>query len=196
MRFAYVLLWYLLAPFVIGFLMWRGFTNRAYWERFGERFGFVQACPPAPSIWIHAVSVGEVQASAPLVRALRRRYPEVPIVMTTTTPTGAERVRALFEDDVAHSYAPIDLPGAVRRFFNRVRPRLAIVIETELWPNLYNECGKRRVPLVLASARISPRSVNKYRMLVGLFSEALSHDKRVEPDFCHGLPVPDLPTDH
>ena len=173
-RFAYVVLSYLLAPFVAAFLVIRGLRNPAYLDRFGERFGFadhrLESC-----IWVHAVSVGEVQAGNGLVRALRERYPETPLVMTTVTPTGAQRVASLFGDEVTHVYAPYDLPGAVRRFFDRLSPRLAIIIETELWPNLYHECGRRRVPLVLASARISPRSVNKYRRFVGLFREALSH---------------------
>ncbi|NNF67240.1 MAG: 3-deoxy-D-manno-octulosonic acid transferase, partial [Gammaproteobacteria bacterium] len=106
---------------------------------------------------------------------LMRRYPNTPLVLTTVTPTGAARVQALFGDSVTHFYAPYDLPGAVKRFFDRARPKLAIIIETELWPNLYHECGKRRVPLVLASARVSLLSVSKYRRFVGLFREALSH---------------------
>ncbi len=175
LRLAYVLLSYLLAPVVAAFLFIRGFRNRAYWDRFGERFGFSKTNLGSPSIWVHAVSVGEVQAAAPLVRALMQRYPGVPLVVTTVTPTGAARVQAIFGDSVTHLYAPYDLPGAVRRFFDRARPRLAIIIETELWPNLYHECGRRRVPLVLASARVSPLSVTKYRRFVGLFREALSH---------------------
>jgi 3-deoxy-D-manno-octulosonic-acid transferase len=121
------------------------------------------------------VSVGEVQASAPLVRALISRHPDRSVVMTTVTPTGAARCRLLFGDAVRHRYVPLDMPGAVARFFDRIRPRVAIIIETELWPNLYAECGRRGVPLVLASARISPRSVRRYRRLVPLFREALSH---------------------
>ena len=174
-RFAYVLLSYLLAPFVAAFLFLRGFRNHAYWDRFGERFGYGSTVLDRPSIWVHAVSVGEVQAATSLVRELMRRYPGTPLVLTTVTPTGAARVEALFGESVLHLYAPYDLPGAVRRFFDRAKPKLAIIIETELWPNLYHECGKRRVPLVLASARVSPLSVSKYRRFVGLFREALSH---------------------
>lgn len=174
LRFAYVVLSYLLAPFVAIFLVVRGIRHPAYLERFGERFGFAPVVPDA-TLWVHAVSVGEVQAASALVRQLLERYPDWPIVVSTVTPTGAERVADLFGDRVRHVYAPYDLPGAVRRFFDRIRPRLAIIIETELWPNLYNECGRRDVPLVLASARISPRSVARYRRFVGLFREALSH---------------------
>ena len=174
-RLAYVLLSYLMAPFVIGYLIWRGFWNREYWDRFNERFGYSRINLPSPSIWVHAVSVGEVQAAASLIRALQDRFPETPVVITTVTPTGAQRAVDLFGDSVTHMYAPYDLPGAVNRFFDRAKPRLAIIIETELWPNLYHACGQRKVPLVLASARISPRSVSKYRWFLALFSEALSH---------------------
>jgi 3-deoxy-D-manno-octulosonic-acid transferase len=99
----------------------------------------------------------------------------VPIVVTTFTPTGANRARLLFKDLAQVRYLPYDLPGSVRRFFKRVRPRLAVIFETELWPNLYRECGRRRVPLILASARLSPRSVGRYRRLGALFRETLSH---------------------
>lgn len=175
MRFIYIVLAYLLAPIVIGVMLWRGLRDRSYWANLGERFGY--GVPPngTDGIWVHAVSVGEVQASAALVRSLRERYPQLPIVLTTVTPTGAERARAQFGDTVHVRFVPYDLPGSVRRFFDRVKPRLAIILETELWPNLYNECGRRGVPLVLASARISPRSVDRYRRLASLFRETLSH---------------------
>ena len=146
-----------------------------YRRRIGERFGFGMPRLARTSIWVHAVSVGEVQAAAPLVRALLKRHPDVPLVITTMTPTGSERVRALFGDSVVHSYVPYDLAGAVRRFFDWARPMLAIIMETELWPNLYHECGQRRVPLVLASARVSLRSVRRYRRLIPLFRDTLSH---------------------
>ena len=173
MRFLYILAVYLAAPLVSVVMLWRGLRDRSYWRNFGERFGFGERFAPE-GIWVHAVSVGEVQASAALVTTLRERYPAVPVVVTTLTPTGAERARALFKDRAQVCYIPFDLPGAVRRFFNRVQPRLAVIFETELWPNLYRECGRRRVPLVLASARISPRSVRRYRKLGSLFRDALS----------------------
>ncbi|HZF25458.1 MAG TPA: lipid IV(A) 3-deoxy-D-manno-octulosonic acid transferase [Steroidobacteraceae bacterium] len=174
MRFVYTALAYLLVPFAFGIVLWRGFKDRSYWQNLGERFGFGRR-ETATTIWVHAVSMGEVQAAAPLVRALRSRYPDIPLVLTTVTPTGALRGRSLFGDDVHVRFAPYDIPGCVRRFFDRARPRLAVILETELWPNLYRECGRRGVPLVLASARISPRSVGRYRLLVGLFRETLSH---------------------
>ena len=173
-RFVYNLLIHLAAVPGLALQFWRGRHAPGHRARLGERLGLGEFLP-APAIWIHAVSVGEMQAAAPLVRTLLERYPQHPVVITTVTPTGADRARQLFGDAVQLRYVPVDLPGSVRRFFDRVRPRLALILETELWPNLYAECGRRGVPLVLASARISPRSVGRYRRLVPLFRQTLSH---------------------
>ena len=175
MRLVYLILSYVLAPLVIPILIWKGLSNREYWDRWEERFGFGRTKTDEPAIWIHAVSVGEVTAASSLVRDLKEKYPECPIVVTTVTPTGAQRLYDMFGDEVIHSYIPYDMPGAVSRFFDRFRPRLAIIMETELWPNLYTECGRRKVPLVLANARISPRSVSRYRRFFTVFKATLSH---------------------
>lgn len=175
MRPLYTVIAYLLAPVVLASLLWRGFRNRGYWRGLGERFGFLPAAPAGGAIWIHAVSVGEVQAARPLVRALQDRFAHLRILVTTVTPTGRARAMAAFGEAVEHCYAPYDLPGVLKRFFDRKRPIAAIVMETELWPNLFHECGKRRIPLVLASARISPRSVKRYRRFLPLFRDALAH---------------------
>lgn len=174
-RFVYVLFSYLLAPFVLLFLIWRGFRNRQYWDRLPERFGIGLPDYEDECIWVHAVSVGEVQAASVLIERLLKMYPNTRLLVTTVTPTGGSRVKAIFGDRVGHHYAPYDLPGSVSRFFKRIKPRVMIVIETELWPTLYHECGRSNVPLILASARISPPSVRKYRRFIGLFKEALSH---------------------
>ncbi|MEO0997963.1 MAG: lipid IV(A) 3-deoxy-D-manno-octulosonic acid transferase, partial [Pseudomonadota bacterium] len=175
MRVAYLLLIYLITPLMFVFWFVRGLRNPSYLERLGQRFGVGFPRLDRPSLWVHAVSVGEVQAAVPLIRALLARFPNRPLIVTTVTPTGASRVQAIFGDSVTHAYAPFETYGAVKRFFDSVRPELAIILETEIWPNLYHECGRRGVPLVLASARISPRSVRRYRRLVPLFREALSH---------------------
>ena len=174
LRVIYNVLVYLAAPVALMMHLWRGLRDPSYRERLGERFGFGPTLP-GDTIWIHAVSVGEVQAAESLIKQLLARHPRHPLLLTTVTPTGAVRARQLFGDSVQLCYIPFDLPGSVRRFFDRVRPRLALILETELWPNLYAECGRREVPLVLASARISPRSVGRYRRLVPLFRGALSH---------------------
>lgn len=175
MRGLYSLALYALTPLMLLRLAWRGRANRGYWARWGERFGF-SAAPAfgAAPIWIHAVSVGEVLAAVPLVHALREHYPSVPLVLTTTTPTGSERVRAQLDDDVWHCYLPYDLPGATRRFLDRVRPRIGIVMETELWPNLFAKAQARGIPLVLANARLSSRSFRGYQRLSGLVRETVS----------------------
>jgi 3-deoxy-D-manno-octulosonic-acid transferase len=175
MRFLYTLFGYLLlAPIFCAVMFFRGVRDRRYWAHFGERFGRGPTVEK-PTIWVHAVSVGEVQACAVLVRCLHDRYPAIPIVVTTLTATGAERARALLGDRATVRYMPLDLPGSVSRFFDRVRPRIAVIFETELWPNLYHECGRRRVPLVLASARLSPRAMGKYTRFLTLFRQALSN---------------------
>src|SRR5579863_9480297 len=123
-------------------------------------------------IWVHAVSVGEVQVAAMLIAALREREPELEITLTCATPTGGARARALLPGlDVR--YAPYDLPGSVRRCLERLRPRLLIVIEAELWPNLLYQVTHAGVPVLMASARISARSAAIYRRLPGLMRRSL-----------------------
>jgi 3-deoxy-D-manno-octulosonic-acid transferase len=175
MRFLYIAIAYLLAPVVLGAMALRGFRDRSQWEGFSERFGLGGRVPGGRSIWVHAVSVGEVNAAVPLVNALLARFPDTPLVVTTGTATGRSRARAIFGTRVHVRYVPVDLPGSVRRFFDRTHPALAVILETEIWPNLYHRCGRLGIPLVMASARISPRSVSRYRRLVGLFRQALSH---------------------
>jgi 3-deoxy-D-manno-octulosonic-acid transferase len=174
-RILYAILTYLLLPVYAFYWLFRGLVNRAYWDRFSQRFGIGFPTIDQGSYWIHAVSVGEVQASIPLVRALARRFPERQLLITTVTPTGAARVKNQFGDGVKHCYIPFETPNAVRNFFDAVKPQLALIMETEIWPNLYHECGARNIPLVLVSARISPKSVDSYRKLLPLFRETLSH---------------------
>ena len=175
MRTAYAILTYLMLPLYALYWVLRGLANRTYWDRLGQRYGFGFPQLREGAVWVHAVSVGEVQAAAPLVRALQQRFPERDVLVTTMTPTGAERVRILFGDSVHHCYLPFETTYAVQNFFDAVKPALALVMETEIWPNLYHACGKRGIPLVLVSARISPKSVKRYRRLLPMFREALSH---------------------
>jgi len=172
-RFLYNVAIYIAAPVISLLMLLRGLKDRSHWRHFSQRFGFGPRLETS-GVWIHAVSVGEVQAAAPLVSALRQHYPGMALIVTTLTATGAARARALFKDAARVRYVPFDLPGSVARFFDRVHPRLAVIFETELWPNLYRECARRRVPLVLASARISARSAGRYRKLGRLFRDALS----------------------
>lgn len=163
MRALYSLLLYLLMPLVLLHLFWRGLAQREYWQRLPERFGFVPAPAEGVSVWVHAVSVGESLAALPLIKRLAAVYPPGSVLVTTTTPTGSARVREAMGDRVLHTYAPYDLPDAVRRFVGRMRPRRVIIMETELWPNLFQVLTARSVPLLIANARLSPRSFVRYR---------------------------------
>src|SRR6188474_2008232 len=174
LRLLYSALLYVVAPLAYMATALRGLRDPSYRDRLPERLGFTQVRFTAQPIWIHAVSVGEVQAAAALVRALAQRYPQHPILVTTATPTGGQRVRALFGDSVRHAYLPYDLPGAVRRFLDRTTPVLAIIMEREIWPNLYRACFARKIPILLASARISARSGQRHLRFAGLFREALA----------------------
>ncbi|MBI5460828.1 MAG: lipid IV(A) 3-deoxy-D-manno-octulosonic acid transferase [Gammaproteobacteria bacterium] len=179
MRILYTLILYLLTPFALLRLMWRGLRAPGYWQRWGERFGFIPCVEGVAPIWVHAVSVGEVQAAAPLLRALLKQYPDVPLLVTTTTPTGSEQVRSLFESRVAHVYMPYDLPDAVTRFLRRARPRLALIMETEIWPNLYRACARRGVPVLLVNARLSARSAAGYGRVHALTAATLNTLHRI-----------------
>ena len=173
LRWLYNLCIHLVAPFALLSIAWRGRRNPLYRGRLWERLGFVPRSGEAAPIWLHAVSVGEVQAATPLLRALQQRYPSQPLVVTTATPTGAQRVAALASAQLRHCYFPYDLPSAVRRFLDRTRPRLAIVLETEVWPNLLRECARRQIPVVVASARLSEKSVRRLGWAAGLFADVL-----------------------
>jgi len=159
----------LAVPFAFAVVLWRGVRDRSYWQGLAERFGFVRPLP-SPSIWLHAVSLGEMSAAAPLVRALHARYPQLPLVLTAATPAGRARARGLFGAIADIRFLPYDTPGSVRRFLERSRPRIAIIMETELWPNLFRECERRAIPVVLASARLSEKSVARYRRFGRLFA--------------------------
>jgi len=159
----------------VGSMTLRGFRDRSHWEGFSQRFGLGPVGQGPPGIWVHAVSVGEVNAALPLIHALRRRYAPRPMVVTTVTPTGSERVRKLFGDEVFHVYLPYDLPRAVKRFLDRIRPALAVVMETEIWPNLFHQCGRRGIPLAVVNARLSERSLRGYRPIRALVSQALGN---------------------
>jgi 3-deoxy-D-manno-octulosonic-acid transferase len=169
----YTLILRLLLPFVLLRLYWRSLKAPAYRRRIRERL--VRDAPPtAPAaVWVHAVSVGEVQAAAPLIRHLLTRQPPLTVLVTTTTPTGAARVGELFGDAVTHRYTPYDLPEVVARLLARMRPRLLIVMETEIWPNTLAQCGAHGVAVVLANARLSARSAKGYARLAGLTRETL-----------------------
>jgi len=163
-RTLYTLLFHLGLPLVAIRLWQRARKAPAYARRIGERFAINLPAMQPGGIWVHAVSVGESIAAAPMIRALLERYPQLPITVTCMTPTGSERIQALFagEPRIQHCYLPYDLPWAAARFLNRVQPKLAVIMETELWPNHIHQCAKRGIPVALANARLSARSAKGY----------------------------------
>ncbi|MDX9766838.1 MAG: lipid IV(A) 3-deoxy-D-manno-octulosonic acid transferase [Ectothiorhodospiraceae bacterium] len=163
MRALYTFLFHLALPAVLLRLWWKSRRNPAYRRRIGERFGRIPRLPARPRIWVHCVSVGETIAAAPLLRRLLERHPDHALLVTTTTPTGSDQLRRLFGETVEHCYLPLDLPFAVKGFLDRAAPRLAVVLETELWPNLYAALAARGIPLILINARLSERSFDGYR---------------------------------
>ena len=162
-RTAYSCLYGLLLPLIVLRLVWRGHS-----AGLAERFGRLTLTTSQPVIWVHAVSVGETIAAAPLIKALQQRHPDHQILVTNTTATGAARTRALFGESVLHAYNPYDLGVFVRAFLNKVQPVLCIVMETELWPNMLNQCHQRGIPVVIANARLSAKSAMGYQKFAAL----------------------------
>jgi len=174
MRLLYNIALYLLTPFVVVKLLWRSIKSPAYRFRIEERFGKYTDSLDRPVIWVHAVSVGETIAAAPLINYLLESYPEHQMVVTTTTPTGGDQVASILSDKVKHYYAPYDLPGTVKSFLQHIKPDICIVMETEIWPNLFHACADQSVPVVLANARMSEKSARGYQKLASLTRSTLA----------------------
>lgn len=175
-RALYTLLAHLLLPLVLARLAWQGMRQPAYWRRWSERFGFPTVDGSMQgAIWFHAVSVGEANSAVPLVARMREAHPELPVLISTVTSTGAESVRRQLDGVASHRYVPYDLPWAVSGFLKRVRPRVLVLMEAELWPNVLRGCARRGVPVVLVNARISEKSFRRYRRLSWL-SQPMLHN--------------------
>jgi 3-deoxy-D-manno-octulosonic-acid transferase len=174
MRIVYSAIFYLIIPLVLARLYWRGFKTPHHRLRWNERFALYSEQYPQNVIWFHAVSVGEVEALFPLVKQVQTQHPTIPILITTMTPTGSARVKAVLGESVSHVYVPYDLPDAVYRFMTCFKPRLAVMIETELWPNLFAHCGKNAIPLYIVNARIAAKSVANYQKMSTLIHPALA----------------------
>ncbi|QDI02363.1 lipid IV(A) 3-deoxy-D-manno-octulosonic acid transferase [Xanthomonas cerealis] len=173
LRGLYSAVLYMLLPVTVYHLVWRGFRVRQYFQRWDERYASYPQARGRPRVWLHAVSVGEVNVAAPVVNALRAQRPDIRWVITTITPTGSERVRALWGDALDHVYLPYDVPGSVGRFLQHFRPSLALILETELWPNMLFGCRDRNIPVYVLNARLSARSLRGYRLLRPLIGRAL-----------------------
>jgi len=167
-RWLYSTVFYLSIPFLFYRLHQRGKKNPGYLLRKRERFGLYDQPSVANSIWVHTVSVGELIASQPLIERLLHDYPHIPVVVTTMTPTGSDRVKAAFGDRVLHVYLPYDLPDAMARFLNTFNPLVSIIMETELWPNMIHYTSKRGIPVIVANARLSENSAKGYNKVSAL----------------------------
>lgn len=164
MRRLYSLLWYAATPLLPLRLWWRGRREPGYRAKIGERFGRYEGPPAARGVvWLHAVSLGETRAAAPLVSRLASEFPGATILLTHMTATGREAGAALAGDRVIQAWLPYDAPYAVRAFLRRFAPRAGLLMETEVWPNLTAECARMGIPLFLVNARLSERSLRGYR---------------------------------
>ncbi len=162
-----------LSPVIFSGLLVKGLRTPAYKERWSERLGRPPFQSGKGTIWLHAVSVGEIQAAIPLLDKLQARHPDREILVTTTTPTGSQQLCSELGDSVLHCYMPYDFPFAVSHFLAATRPALAVIMENEIWPNIFRECSRNGIPLILANARISPSSFRRYRSLRGFFAGLL-----------------------
>ncbi len=162
MRTLYSLLWHLFLPVVLIHLTFKTRRLSAYATRWRERVGIYNVDIYPNVIWLHACSVGEVEASIPLIHALQKHHPALSFLVTTTTPTGSCRIIDEFGNTIQHVYLPYDIPFAVNSFLTRYKPQLAIIVEKEIWPNLFLQCRDRGIPLLLVNAMLSERSLQRY----------------------------------
>ena len=172
-RVSYSLGLWLLLPYIFFHLLWRARKQPESLEHIGERFGFYPMRCDKPVIWLHTVSVGETRAAASLVRRLRETYPDHQLLLTHTTPTGRAASEQLYGDDVLRVYLPYDYPFAVKRFVNHFRPRIGILLETEIWFNLIHACHAEKIPLLLLNARLSEKSARGYERVARLTRNSL-----------------------
>ena len=174
MKQLYTLLFMLLVPLLWVRLQLKGRQLQGYREHIGERFGCYLDTPSSlPTLWIHAVSVGECEAAFPLVKRLLISHPGIPIVMTMATPTGRERVTNVLGGQVRLVYLPYDIPIVVERFLQHFRPALGWVMETEIWPNLFDACHRKGIPLAILNGRLSEKSALGYDRLRSVISKSL-----------------------
>jgi 3-deoxy-D-manno-octulosonic-acid transferase len=175
LRRIYSVIFYFAIPVILLRLYWRSRAAPEYRHRILERFGYFKFPNKKKGIWIHAVSLGEVNAAYPLIKSFQLRYPDLAITITTTTITGSKQVKSLFGDSIFHVYLPYDIPHFIRRFLRKVQPQLIIIIETELWPNLLWVSHQQKISLLLLNARISERSARNYSKIQPLTRAMLNY---------------------
>ncbi|NOQ36075.1 MAG: 3-deoxy-D-manno-octulosonic acid transferase [Methylococcaceae bacterium] len=174
MRLLYTAIFYSITPFILLRLYWRGFKAPDYRLRWTERLGFYSKPSQVQNIWFHAVSVGEAEAVFPLIKQFMLNHPDAQILITTTTPTGSARVKAVMGDAVEHVYLPYDIPCAIKRFLAHFKPQKAVIMETEIWPNLFTLTAKQNIPLFIINARLSANSCKGYQKIPSLVHPALA----------------------
>ena len=177
MRFIYTCVFYLIIPFIVLRLLWRSIKAPSYRHRWYERFSIYNTKFPTGVVWFHAVSVGEAEALFPLLKQIKLKHPDTKLLITTTTPTGSARVKAVMQDTVSHVYLPYDVPDAICRFMRCFKPRMAVMMETEIWPNIFNYCGDHHIPLYIINARLSEKSSKGYQKISRLIHPALANIK-------------------
>ncbi len=172
----YSLLWWAVLPIALLRLWWRGLREPGYRQHMAERLGFHRLQPTGPLIWLHAVSVGETRAAEPLVKALLAAYPDHQVLLTHMTATGRATGKSLFgsEPRVLQAWLPYDTLSMARRFLLHFRPRVGILMETEVWPSLQAACSEVGVPVALVNARLSERSLRRARRFEALLGDAAS----------------------
>lgn len=174
LRPLYSLLFYALLPWVLLRLLWKSRRQPGYRQRWGERLGFYTADPTRNTVWFHAVSVGECEAAFPLIKSLLSQDPSLTLLVTCTTLAGSARIRQALGDRVRHVYLPYDVPFAVRRFLDHCKPRLGVIMETEIWPNLFAACQSRQIPLAIVNGRLSDKSVRDYIRIGKVIRDSLA----------------------
>lgn len=173
--FTYNLTLWLLTPFLIIKFIWRALFNKGYRNGISQRFGLLPKSDSTCEVWIHAVSVGEVNAAIPLIKKILELNPPIKIIVTTMTPTGMQLVKKNFGKEVCYSYMPYDYPFAIKRFLNIIRPNLLVLMETEIWPNTIRLCKKHGLSIVIANMRLSKNSTKKYQRIRPLVKETLEN---------------------
>lgn len=169
----YNLIGHLLLPVMILRLLIKGLKNPAYSKKIGERLGFISTIKEEV-IWVHCVSVGEFRAAVVLIDALIAKYPKHKILVTSTTPTGSKAITQHYQNKVLHSYFPFDLSFIVKRYVKKINPKICLLLETEIWPNLIHTLHKNNIPTLLVNARLSQRSLKKYQKVPTFTKQTLN----------------------
>ena len=179
-----IVLWFF-TPILVLRLVWRSLGEPEYSKRIAERFGYVSSQISAGRIWFHTVSAGETISAAPVIKNLMKRNSGLSVLVTTMTPAGSAMVKKIFNQSVEHCYLPYDYQFAVAKFLDRVKPKILVLMETELWPNLINEAWRRNIPVICINARLSEKSARGYNLIRPLVKKLLGQIEFVAVSYTH-----------